>query len=330
MSVTAEQMTIAITVFNRRQYLTQSIGSALNQTVPVRVIVVEDCGPDAELESYVRKEFGPRVEYHRNARRRGIFGNWNSCIECCRTKWLSILHDDDYLEPGFAAAMIELGQQAGERGLYWGQTVVVDDQGRPLARWKRPPLPGPWMALTLQDVLDTAPFPYPGQLFHVRHAQGLGAFRESSIFCGDWELWCKLIAHHGGAQTATTVAVFRDHSGWERGSNRVYRSGKAYGLLNVQRKRNLALFRRMGGQSSFDRAQELTRSCMPTRYLLQYAAGFSPRFLAYNVGLLCRSTPAHFPYAAFQAMARLIGPRFVKWSSLAWGAFTSLPGPRAK
>ena len=99
--IPADQITIAVTVFGRRTYLRQAVASALDQTVPVRVIVVEDCGPDPTLEAFVRKEFGSRIEYFRNQRRRGIFGNWNACMDLCQTAWLSILHDDDYLAPGF-------------------------------------------------------------------------------------------------------------------------------------------------------------------------------------------------------------------------------------
>src|SRR5690242_712154 len=49
MELKPEQITIAVTVYNRRDYLPDAIQSALNQTVPVRVIVVEDCGPDPGL-----------------------------------------------------------------------------------------------------------------------------------------------------------------------------------------------------------------------------------------------------------------------------------------
>ncbi len=58
-----DQITIAVTVYNRRQYLRQAIRSALSQSVPVRVLVVEDCGPDPMLQSYVTAEFGSRVAY---------------------------------------------------------------------------------------------------------------------------------------------------------------------------------------------------------------------------------------------------------------------------
>src|SRR5690242_20779256 len=112
MSLKPEDITIAVTVYDRRDYLQQSVGSALNQTFPVQVTVVEDCGPDRTIQDYVRKHFGNRVRYFRSPRRRGIFGNWNACIEQCTTPWLSILHDDDYLKPNFIAAMLELNLHA--------------------------------------------------------------------------------------------------------------------------------------------------------------------------------------------------------------------------
>src|SRR5207237_4074220 len=101
MIVTPDDITIGITVFNRRKFLREAIASALDQKFPVRVIVLEDCGPDPGMQSFVEQEFGTRVEYIRNPRRRGLFDNWNACLEHCRTGWLSILHDDDMLTPAF-------------------------------------------------------------------------------------------------------------------------------------------------------------------------------------------------------------------------------------
>jgi glycosyltransferase involved in cell wall biosynthesis len=143
MSLHPQEITIAVTVYNRRDYLEKSIGSALAQSIPVRVMVVEDCGPDPGLREYVHSLFGSRVGYFRSERRRGIFGNWNACIEQCQTRWLSILHDDDWLKPDFVKAMVELNHHAGDRGLYFGRTVVVDSDERPRPEWEKPPLRGP-------------------------------------------------------------------------------------------------------------------------------------------------------------------------------------------
>src|SRR5215475_4246845 len=127
MNLSPADITIAVTVFNRRQFLKQAIASALEQTMPARVIVVEDCGPDPEMETFVRQQFGERIGYLRNPKRRGLFGNWNACLDYCRTPWISILHDDDYVAPGFIEAMIELSRQAPGKGLYFGQTTLVNE-----------------------------------------------------------------------------------------------------------------------------------------------------------------------------------------------------------
>src|SRR5262245_58684008 len=194
MVLTPDQITIAVTVYNRRHYLKQAIGSALAQTPPVRVIVVEDCGPDATLREYVKGEFGDRVEYFRNPVRRGLFGNWNACIEYCRTPWLSILHDDDYLTPQFVEAMLALNREALECALYFGHWTVVNDEGQAVPEWQHPRPVAPWLRVTLWDVLFMSPFAFAGQLFRVEAARAVGGFRAASQYCGDWEMWAKLIA----------------------------------------------------------------------------------------------------------------------------------------
>src|SRR5580658_7936336 len=101
-----EDITIAITVYSRREFVLGAIRSALAQTIPVKVIVVEDCG-DPALRDFVLREFGSRIEYFRNPRNRGLFDNWNACLEYCRTPWISILHDDDLLHPIFVETMLK-------------------------------------------------------------------------------------------------------------------------------------------------------------------------------------------------------------------------------
>jgi glycosyltransferase involved in cell wall biosynthesis len=318
MNLSADQITIAVTVYNRREFLKESIGSALAQTVPVQVMVVEDCGPDAGLEAYVRSLFGGRVKYFRSPQRRGIFGNWNACIEQCPNAWLSILHDDDSLEPGFVAAMLELSRNAGDRGLYFGRTTVVDSNNKPQSKWEKPRLPRPWMPVSLADVVITPPFFFPGQLFRVAKARQLGGFRQTSLYCGEWELWTKIIADCGAAQTDLRVAVFREHDSWGRGTNRIHRSGKTYGLVAVQIKRNLALARRLGISGFDGNLRERARFALPTSFLLHYGSFFSPRLLAYNLGRVRQSRPPHWRYAVLRAFLFVGGPVFVRLASRLW------------
>jgi glycosyltransferase involved in cell wall biosynthesis len=319
MSLSADQITIAITVYNRRQYLKQAIASALNQTTPVRVIVVEDCGPDPTLESFVKTEFGSRIEYFRNPKRRGLFGNWNACLERCRTEWISILHDDDFLAPNFVEAMMELEREAPGRALYFGTTIFVNEQGEITPEQDLRHVKGRWVERDLRDILFL-PFPFAGHLFRVSSAKSLGGFRATSFMCGDWEMWADLMASGGAVQSSQAVAFNRTHGGWDRGSIQVERSGRHIPTFYIQHKRILAMFP-PGAGMKFDRGELQRRCLIPVRFLLRYGASLSPRLLRYHVGLLLLSPAPHWRYAIFQRLARMFGPGFVRGASILWNQF---------
>ena len=327
MVLTPDEITIAVTVFDRRRYLRQAITSALLQTIPVRVMVVEDCGPDHTLQDLVRSEFGSRVDYLRTSKRRGLFGILNSCVELCPTRWLSILHDDDYLSPQFVEAMLALQRQYPGNGLYFGGTTVLNELGQPLFEWPLPGRPGECRSVTLHDIKLDTPFAFPGQLFEIEKARAVGGFRETSQYCGDWELWCKLVARDGGACTPATVAFSREHAAWDRATNRVTRAGKEYPLNYVQIKRALHLLRQRGVSEKVDRITYQKRRPIPTRFLLRYGTGLSPRTLAYHRRLLLLSAPPSAGYALFQLAVRICGTRFLYWGSQAWNCL--FPAERA-
>jgi hypothetical protein len=309
-----EDITIAVTAFDRRRYIEQALGSALGQTVPVRVIVVENCGPDPDLQPFVLSKFASRITYHRNAHSGTMFYNWNQCLSYCPTPWVSILHDDDFLAPRFVESLVDLSRQAPDCGLYFGQTKLVNEQGEPFAN-ARPLMTVPWRRVQLADTLSTTPFPFPGHVFRVADARAVGGFREFSQFCGDWEMWSNLIAHSGGAQTSALVAFSRSHASPERGCSKMDLSGRLRPLVFVQQKRVLRMLRESGQAASFDRAKFLKEAPMSVDYLIKHAAHLPPRMLRYNVGLLLRSTPPSARYAMFQGVARVLGVRFVKAAS---------------
>ena len=314
MSVSSDQITIAVTVYNRRDYVEQAIQSALEQTVPVRVMVVEDCGPDPGLQKFIQTCFGSRIEYHRNPRRRGLFDNWNACTELCQTKWLSILHDDDFLAPGFVRAILDLSKKAAGRGFYFGRVVVINSAGNQLLPAPLP-LQAAWREVDLHSFANINPVLFPGQLFATDCARSLGGFRSGSTFTGDWEMWFRLSAAYGSAQTGEQVAFVRAHSGGERGTRQIERSGKKFGMDNVQRKRNLAVLKRMGRDVQFER-QPKDWPPIPSRFLIAYGAGYTPRILAYNTRLFLKSQPPHWPYKFLQFSVRLVGSRLFRLLSI--------------
>ncbi len=274
--VSAEGITIAITVYDRRDYVIRAIESALAQTQPVKILVVEDCSPDRGMQGFIEEHFAKRIQYHRNSVRRGLFGNWNVCLELCPTPWLSILHDDDYLSPEFTGAMIDLARQAPDCGIYFSSITHVDYSGRQLPS-SSIDFSGAFRKLDARSLAQVNDVLFPGQLFRADLAGRLGGFRDASQFCGDWEMWFKLTYYFGAAQTNRPVAYCRSHEGVERGTNKVVRSGRKHALDFVQVKRNIALLPKGDQGKFFDRRQAMQSSPLPIRHFLPYAAEMTPR-----------------------------------------------------
>ncbi len=308
--LTANDITIAVTVFDRRDYIFQSIESALSQTLPIRVLVVEDHGPDELLQRVVVEHFGDRITYHRNAERLGLCGNWNSCLEVCPTSWLCILHDDDFLEPTFVESMIELAQAAPSRALYYGRCHVIDEQGRRIED-RSSTEPFSWHELPLEEWARYDPVCFPAQLFDVRIARNVGGFRSSSKYTADWEMWFKLALTRGAAATDRVVANYREYHSHGRGTTAMEVSGQKYAVGNIQRKRHYAWLSKLNPQVRFNRHEVFKSTPMSTRFLLQHAHGFSARMLRYNAGLLNISAAPSPAYRFFQVLTKLLS-----WRSL--------------
>ncbi len=97
-----------IPTFRRPDLLKQAVESALAQTTSVSyevVIVDNDNDNDGyllrEVDKVVASFSAPNLRHFRNQTNIGLYGNWNRCIELARGRWLTILNDDDLLDPSF-------------------------------------------------------------------------------------------------------------------------------------------------------------------------------------------------------------------------------------
>ncbi|MGH7950742.1 MAG: glycosyltransferase family 2 protein [Limisphaerales bacterium] len=306
MELCADDIMIAVTVYSRRDFILDAVRSALNQTIPVKVIVVEDCGPDATLREFVLKEFGSRIEYFRNPKNRGVFDNFHACMEYCQTTWISILHDDDMLRPNFIETMLALAKKVPERALYFGRSAFLENgkiQPLPPVSWKNN-----WRDVDIVKAADTNFMFFPGQLLRIADVRAVGGFHSAFCFTGDWDLWFRLALKFGAAQSSAEVSIARSHE--DTGTSIILRKGGKWALDNVQRKRNLALLQKEKGiVIPFERAKLLEHSPIPSRVLLRDAKNFNRRILLYNWWLFTHSKPPHWRYAVLQGVLKLTGPR---------------------
>ncbi|NEQ63663.1 MAG: glycosyltransferase family 2 protein, partial [Moorea sp. SIO4A1] len=97
------KFSVVITTYNRLDLLKRAIESALAQTFPCEIVIVDNGSSDG-TEDYVqeRSEALTRageqsLVYHRNSDNRGHSKAVNKGVELASGDWIKLLDDDDYL-----------------------------------------------------------------------------------------------------------------------------------------------------------------------------------------------------------------------------------------
>jgi glycosyltransferase involved in cell wall biosynthesis len=98
--------TIAIPARNGSNYLADAIRSALGQTRPADEILVVDDNSDDETAAIAKsREWGNRVKYYFNQTPTGFADAWNRAVAKATCDFVSILHQDDLLDPDYLSAI---------------------------------------------------------------------------------------------------------------------------------------------------------------------------------------------------------------------------------
>jgi glycosyltransferase involved in cell wall biosynthesis len=90
---------IVIPVFNRAHLVHRAIDSALGQTVPCEVVLVDHGSTDNIGE--LARRYGDRIRYVRREQDRGALASWRDGIEQATGELVHITYDDDWLQPTF-------------------------------------------------------------------------------------------------------------------------------------------------------------------------------------------------------------------------------------
>src|SRR5262245_61001477 len=96
-----------IPTYNPSQYLVKTLESVLCQGFDadaMQIEVVDDCSSQGESEKIVNALASERVSFYRQPKHISMSANWNACIRRARGYFVHILHQDDYVLPGFYGA----------------------------------------------------------------------------------------------------------------------------------------------------------------------------------------------------------------------------------
>ncbi len=193
-----DDVLVVIPCYDQAKYLAEAIESALAQTYPVDVVVVDDGSRDGAAE--VARCYPVRLIRQQN---RGVSAARNAGIASGTHAWVLPLDADDRLEPAMVETLIGLDDIAGPSVLTFGSTE---------APWG-PPLAHPVLA----DFLE-ANHCIMSSLYRRQVWAAIGGYDEAMRDGGeDWDFWIRAAAA-GFAFTIVSDRLFR---------YRVYRESRA-------------------------------------------------------------------------------------------------------
>ncbi len=180
----------------------------------------------AAIGAEVARVGGGRVGFHPLPERIGHPGIFNLCIDRATGQWVHILHDDDWVEPGFYAALRAGIEARPEVGAAFCQHSIVAQGVEQPTIWHS------WVERESAGVIDD----WLGRIalecrvqfsaMTVRRAvyEQLGGFCAGARSAFDWEMWTRIAACHPVFYVPEAlVSIGRDDTAE---SSRLLRSGE--------------------------------------------------------------------------------------------------------
>ena len=114
MNMNTKKVSVIIPVYNAAPFIQKCVGSALSQTLrDIEVICVDDCSTDNSME-IVGSFTDPRLRVLSFPENRGVSAARNAGLEAALGKYVYFLDSDDWIDPDYLEAMLDMAERAGE------------------------------------------------------------------------------------------------------------------------------------------------------------------------------------------------------------------------
>jgi glycosyltransferase involved in cell wall biosynthesis len=193
----------------------------------MQIAVVDDCSSPGLARRLVVQAGPPgRIELIEHPERLGLAGNWNRAIGLARGELVHLLHQDDYVLPGFYAAIDRGFRTAARAGMAFCRSRIIDGSGRTTKtssrlRWLPGILDG-WLPL----IAERQRAQTPAVVVRRDTYEAVGGFRPELCQTVDWEMWVRIAAGHAVWYEPRCLAAYRRHPGNE--STRLLQSGDTW------------------------------------------------------------------------------------------------------
>ncbi len=182
-----DQITIALPVYNRTDFIRKALDSAVNQTVDCSILLIDNNSPHDDFKAIVDSYKGVNIKYVKTKETVPQDENFNNCFRYADTPWVTVLHDDDMLHCQYVEYSKKIMERIGDSigGIVY--TSFVSEQ-----EWDEIDKAG----VLTSDVrimhpaffyFDTIPF--PGVLVKKDVALEIGGFNSDLHPIADYDFW---------------------------------------------------------------------------------------------------------------------------------------------
>jgi len=211
----------------RPDYLERAISSVIADLPPgkdVQIEIVDDASTEFDAAAFVRRIGAAGIATSRNPERRGLAGNWNACVARARGHWVHLLHQDDFVRPGFYAAMRRGIEAVPELGAAFCDCYFVSPDGLArrytLVRERDPGVLRDWVRhVFVQLAIQTAAVVVRRDVY-----EALGGYDDDFTYVLDWDMWKRIAVRYPFWYEPRPLACYQLHRSSQ--TSRLRRTGR--------------------------------------------------------------------------------------------------------
>ena len=205
---------VMIPTYNCDALLEQTIRCVLDQDPGVdqmQIAIVDDRSPNGRSREIATRLAPERIEFHEQPSNIGLAGNWNSCIERSRGRWVHILHQDDLILPGFYDRLGRASVERPDIGAAFCRHKFIDGEGN-VSRLsgleqEQAGLFGGWIEKITYDQRIQCPSIVVKRSVY----EQIGGFCPELLYGLDWEMWVRIAFRYPYWYEPEALACWREH-----------------------------------------------------------------------------------------------------------------------
>ena len=206
---------VMIPTYHCAVYLRQTLRSVLTQAPgpeTMQIEVIDDASTLDDPEAVVREVGGGRVEFFRQSINVGHIRNFETCLRRARGYYVQLLHGDDFVLPGFYAALQRGFESNPAIGAAFSRWMLVNGSGECLSVVDaEQPNAGP-LADAVRRLSEEQHIVTPSIAVRRSVYERLGGFDDRLRCSEDWEMWVRIAASHPIWYEPSTLAAYRSHA----------------------------------------------------------------------------------------------------------------------